>query len=60
MSAHFNKRQVLPGFGLTMGYAITYLSLIVLVPLAALFLKSAGLGWTDFWKAVASPRVIAS
>lgn len=60
MSTNFAKRQVLPGFGITMGYTVTYLSLIVLVPLAALFLKSAGLGWTDFWKAVASPRVIAS
>lgn len=43
-----------------MGYTVTYLSLIVLVPLAALFLKSAGLGWADFWKAVSSPRVVAS
>ena len=43
-----------------MGITVTYLSLIVLVPLAALFLKSAGLGWADFWKAVSSPRVVAS
>jgi sulfate transport system permease protein len=60
MSKNFAKRQVLPGFGITMGYTVTYLSLIVLVPLAALFLKSVGLGWADFWKAVSSPRVIAS
>lgn len=60
MSKSFAKRQVIPGFGITMGYTVTYLSLIVLVPLAALFLKSAGLGWADFWKAVSSPRVIAS
>jgi sulfate transport system permease protein len=60
MSKNFAKRQVIPGFGITMGYTVTYLSLIVLVPLAALFLKSAGLGWTDFWKAVSSPRVVAS
>jgi sulfate/thiosulfate transport system permease protein len=60
MSKNFAKRQVLPGFGITMGYTVTYLSLIVLVPLAALFLKSAGLGVADFWKAVSSPRVVAS
>jgi sulfate transport system permease protein len=60
MSKNFAKRQVIPGFGITMGYTVTYLSLIVLVPLAALFLKSAGLGWADFWKAVSSPRVVAS
>lgn len=60
MSKNFAKRQVLPGFGITMGYTVTYLSLIVLVPLAALFLKSAGLGVSDFWKAVSSPRVVAS
>jgi sulfate transport system permease protein len=60
MSKNFAKRQVLPGFGITMGYTVTYLSLIVLVPLAALFLKSAGLGVADFWKAVSNPRVIAS
>lgn len=60
MSKNFAKRQVLPGFGITMGYTVTYLSLIVLVPLAALFLKSAGLGWADFWKAVSGPRVVAS
>ena len=60
MSKNFAKRQVLPGFGITMGYTVTYLSLIVLVPLAALFLKSAGLGVADFWKAVSNPRVVAS
>ncbi|WP_428305537.1 sulfate ABC transporter permease subunit CysT [Lacipirellula sp.] len=60
MSNTFAKRQVIPGFGITMGYTVTYLSLIVLIPLAALFIKSAGLGWDDFWKAVWNPRVIAS
>lgn len=43
-----------------MGYTLLYLSLIVLVPLAALFLKSAGMGWEQFWKAVSSPRVVAA
>jgi sulfate transport system permease protein len=36
----------LPGFGLTLGFTLTYLSLIVLIPLAALFIKTLGLGWT--------------
>lgn len=52
--------SVLPGFGLTMGYTLLYLGLVVLIPLAALFLKSSQLGWDDFWKAVANPRVVAS
>jgi sulfate transport system permease protein len=60
MPANFKKRNVLPGFGLTMGYTLLYLSLIVLVPLAALFIKTAGLGWTDFVKAVWNPRALAS
>ncbi|MBX3426938.1 MAG: sulfate ABC transporter permease subunit CysT [Pirellulales bacterium] len=59
MSAR-RSRNVLPGFGLTMGYTVLYLSLVVLIPLAALLLKAAGLGWTDFWAAATSPRVMAS
>lgn len=52
--------QVLPGFGITMGYTVFYLSLVVLAPLSALFLKSAGLGWEEFWETVSHPRVVAS
>ena len=51
---------VLPGFGLSMGYAVLYLSLLVLIPLASLPLKSAGLGWSGFWDTVTAPRVLAS
>jgi sulfate transport system permease protein len=54
------RHRVIPGFGLTMGYTLLYLSVIVIVPLAALFLKSAGMGWAEFWKATMNPRVIAS
>jgi sulfate transport system permease protein len=54
------KQTVLPGFGLTMGYTLLYLSLIVLIPLAALFLKSAGLTWEEFLKATTNKRVVAS
>jgi sulfate transport system permease protein len=60
MPSHFKKRNVLPGFGLTMGYTLLYLSLIVLVPIAALFIKTGGLGWADFVKAVWNPRALAS
>lgn len=53
-------RSVIPGFGLTMGYTIFYLSLIVLIPLATLFFKSSTMGWSDFWRTVTEPRVVAS
>jgi sulfate transport system permease protein len=53
-------RGVLPGFGLSLGFALFYLSLLVLIPLAALFLKSAGMSWEAFRAAVSSPRAIAA
>ena len=43
-----------------MGYTITYLSLIALIPLSTIFLKTAGMGWGGFWVAIASPRVLAA
>ena len=52
--------SVLPGFGLTLGFTVTYLSLIVLVPLAALFVRTSSLTVAEFFEAVASPRVVAS
>ena len=55
-----NSPGVLPGFGISMGYAVLYLSVLVLIPLAALPIKSAGLGWQGFWDAVTAPRVLAS
>jgi len=54
------KHSVIPGFGLTLGYTILYLSLIVIIPLSALFFTAATLSWTDFITAVTSPRVVAS
>ncbi|WP_207458998.1 sulfate ABC transporter permease subunit CysT [Azospirillum sp. SYSU D00513] len=56
----FRKPSVLPGFGITLGFTLAYLSLIVLIPLAALILGAAGLGWDGFWAAVLKPRVLAS
>ncbi len=53
-------RRVLPGFGLTLGYTLFYLSVVVLVPLLALLLKSFTLSWPQFWEAVSAPRVLAA
>jgi len=52
--------SVLPGFGLSLGYTLVYLSLIVLIPLAAVFIKTTELSWEQFWNVVSSPRVVAS
>jgi sulfate/thiosulfate transport system permease protein len=54
------KRLVLPGFGLSLGFTLLYLSLIVLIPLSATFFKASTLGWDGFAKVLTSPRVIAS
>lgn len=53
-------RRVLPGFGLSLGYTLLYLSLIVLVPLAAIVMKTTDLGWPAFWAIAESPRVQAA
>lgn len=60
MHSSATKRGVLPGFGLTMGYSVLYLSLIVLIPLSALLLNSTGLTWEKFWDVATDPRVLAS
>jgi len=54
------RYSILPGFGLTLGYTVAYLSLIVLVPLASLFGGVFGMSWGQFWSAVADPRVVAA
>jgi len=60
MKLNLKKSSVLPGFGPTLGYTIFYLSLIVLIPLSATFLKSTLFTWDQFWEAVTAPRVLAS
>lgn len=60
MKSSIKKNNVLPGFGLTLGYTIFYLSVIVLIPLSALFFKTATLTWSSFLETVGSPRVLAS
>ena len=54
------RHSVLPGFDLALGFALLYLSLIVLLPLSALFLKTFSLSWSQFLDATTSPRVLAS
>lgn len=54
------QRNVLPGFGLSLGFTIFYLSLIVLIPLSATFIRSSELGLGEFWEIVTAPRVVAS
>jgi sulfate transport system permease protein len=60
MSTQSKSRSALPGFGLSLGYTLFYLGLIVLIPLAALFIKAAGLGWHALWHTVTDARVVAS
>ncbi|MCX6023139.1 MAG: sulfate ABC transporter permease subunit CysT [Chloroflexi bacterium] len=54
------QRSVLPGFGISMGFTLLYLSLIVLIPLSTLFLKTATLSWDQFWTVITAPRALAS
>ena len=54
------RPSAIPGFGLALGFTLTYLSLIVLIPLAALVLKSATLGFEGFWEVVTGPRTLAA
>jgi len=58
--ALLRRHSVLPGFDLALGFTLLYLSLIVLLPLSAAFLKTFTLTWGAFWEAVTSPRVMAS
>lgn len=60
MAGSHASRRVLPGFGLTLGFTIGYLSLIVLIPLAAVFLKTATLSWDQFVAQISAPRAMAS
>lgn len=52
------RRSRLPGFGLSLGITILWLSLIVLIPISAVFVKSASQGWTTLWAAAGSPRAL--
>jgi len=54
------KSSVIPGFNLTLGYTISYLSLVVLIPLAAMFLKTFELSFEQFWQIISNKRVVAA
>jgi sulfate transport system permease protein len=60
MTMRRTARSVLPGFGLSLGITCTYLGLMVLLPLATVFTRSADLSWADFWGTISNPRVVAS
>ena len=55
-----SRKRVIPGFGLSMGFTVLYLSLIIIIPLAALFIKAAGLGPAEWWEILTSRRVLAA
>ncbi len=54
------RSRVLPGFGLSLGFTLAYLSLIVLIPLSAVFIKSLGIGWDGLWEILTSERILKS
>ncbi|MCA0056609.1 molybdate ABC transporter permease subunit, partial [Mesorhizobium sp. B261B1A] len=54
----FRQPSVIPGFGLTLGFSLAYLTLIILIPLSGLIWRSAALGWTDFWAIATDRRTI--
>jgi sulfate transport system permease protein len=60
MYIQLRKRSVLPGFGLTMGFTLMYLGLLVMIPLGGLLLKAATMDWSHFWNTVTAPNVVAS
>ena len=59
-AGRWRRPSVLPGFGLTFGFSLAWLTLIVLIPLATIFLKAAGMGWSQFVDVGFSPRAIAA
>ena len=54
------RTRVLPGFGLSLGFTLAYVSLIVLIPLSAVFIKSLGIGWDGLWEILTSERILKS
>ena len=56
----FRQPSVIPGFGMALGLTVTYLSLIVLIPLGAMFLRTATLSWPEFWQIASDPRTVAA
>ena len=60
MKLELKQKSILPGFGLALGFTVLYLSLLVLIPLSATFLKASSLNWQQFWHIATSHRAVAS
>lgn len=60
MSLLLKQKTVLPGFGLTLGFVVLYLSLVVLIPISTLFIKTSSITFYEFWQIVTAPRMLAS
>ena len=60
LTALERRRRVMPGFGLSMGVALTYFALVILLPLVAMAIKTASLGWAQYWQVITAPRSLAS
>src|SRR6218665_2489914 len=58
--AKSRRRHLLPGFGLTLGVTLLYITLIIAIPLATMLFKTASLGWPEFWRIVSGPRAQAA
>ena len=54
------QRSTIPGFHLALGYTVLYLSLIVLIPLSMLFIKTSSISFSEFWAIISSPRTLAA
>lgn len=60
LSSLSRRRRVLPGFGLSMGIALTYFALVILLPLVAMAIKTTSLGWEQYWRILTAPRSLAA
>lgn len=60
ISARFVEKSILPGFSLSLGFTVFYLSLIVLIPLSMLFIKTASLSFSEFWSVITATRTLAA
>ncbi len=60
ISVRRHPRRIIPGFGLSLGYTLSYLGLIILFPLAMVFVKASALGWAGVWRVVSAPGVVAA
>src|SRR6185436_16141160 len=58
--SRFRGGSVLPGFGLSLGFTLLYLGLLILIPLSTVFLKTATMTWSDFWQTVSGARALAA